>query len=148
MKKPDVDPAALLIAIISVAVLPLTTVGPWDKLNTVVALVVLIVLWAYTIGGDRRYSLRSFTECAAIGLVIGLICAVLVAWPVQFFWTWKGKTNDKPDFVAADDSTSTGLLVGLIVAIALTLFLWRTSMAAQKRPTASTERSAPPLYKR
>jgi hypothetical protein len=41
-----VDPAALLIAIIPVAASPLLEAGAWDRLNTVVALVVLIVLWA------------------------------------------------------------------------------------------------------
>ena len=43
-----IDPAALLIAILVVAISPLTTVGPWDKMNTIVAGVVGIVLVAFT----------------------------------------------------------------------------------------------------
>lgn len=148
VKKPDVDPAALLIAIIAVAISPLTTIGPWDRMNTVVALVVLIVLWAYTIGGHRRDSLGSFVECAAIGLVVGLIFAILMAWPIQFFWTGIGKSNKDPRFVAADDSTWSGLLLGLVVAIVLTIFLWKKHVAAKERTVPRAERSAPPLYKK
>ena len=131
MKKPEVDPAALLIAIIAVAVTPLTTSGPWDKLNTAVALIVLIVLWAYTIGSHRRDSLESFIEFYAISLVMGLIFAISIAWPIQFFWTWTGKTNDEPDFVAADYSTWSGLALGLVIATVLAIFLWKKSASAK-----------------
>ena len=141
-KKSDVDPAALLIAIIAVAVTPLTTPGPWDKLNTAVALIVLIVLWAYTIGSHRRDSLESFGECSAIGLVMGLIFAISIAWPIQFFWTWAGKTNDKPDFVAADYSTWSGLALGLVTATVLTIFLWKKPRAP-KGTLCSIPRSEP-----
>ena len=143
MKKPDVDPAALLIAIIAVAVTPLITPGPWDKLNTAVALIVLIVLWAYTVGGHRRDSLESFVECSAIGLVMGLIFAISIAWPIQFFWTWTGKTNDKPNFVAADYSTWSGLALGLVVATVLAIFLRKKSASPKRRALPNTERSEP-----
>ena len=143
MKKPDVDPAALLIAIIAVAVTPLTTPGPWDKLNTAVALIVLIVLWAYTIGSHRHDSMESFVECSAIGLVMGLIFAISIAWPIQFFWTWTGKTNDNPDFVAADYSTWSGLALGLVIATVLATFLWKKSASAMRRALPNTERSEP-----
>jgi len=148
MRKPDVDPAALLIAIITVVIAPLTTIGPWDKLNTIVGVVVLIVLWAYTLGGHRRDSLGYFADCTAIGLVMGLIFAISVAWPIQFFWTGIGRTNKRPDFVAAGDSTTTGLVFGLVAAIALTAFLYKRYVLPKKRTAHSTERSVPPLYKK
>ena len=141
MKKPEVDPAALLIAIIAVAVTPLTRPGPWDKLNTAVALIVLIVLWAYTIGSHRRDSLESFVECSAISLVMGLIFAISIAWPIQFFWTWTGKTNDEPDFVAADYSTWSGLALGLVIATVLAIFLWKKSASAERRSAQYRGRS-------
>lgn len=136
-KRPDVDPAALLIAIIAVAVTPLTQPGPWDKMNTAVALIVLIVLWAYTIGSHRRDPLESFVECSAIGLVMGLTFAISIAWPIQFFWTWTGKPNDGPDFVAADYSTWSGLVLGLVIATGLAIFL-RKKSASAKRSTLPT----------
>jgi hypothetical protein len=132
-----VDPAALLIAIIAVAVTPLTQPGPWDKMNTAVALIVLIVLWAYTIGSHRRDPLESFVECSAIGLVMGLTFAISIAWPIQFFWTWTGKPNDGPDFVAADYSTWSGLALGLVIATGLAIFL-RKKSASAKRSTLPT----------
>jgi len=43
-----VDPAALLIAVLTVGVDPLTTTGPWERVNTIVAAVVGVVLAAFT----------------------------------------------------------------------------------------------------
>jgi hypothetical protein len=37
MNTGKVDPAALLIAVVAVAGVTLTTAGPWDVMNTVVA---------------------------------------------------------------------------------------------------------------
>lgn len=76
-----VDPAALLIAIIPVAASPLLEAGAWDRLNTVVALVVLIVLWAFTLADKERRQGMSRPECIAVSAVIGLISAIAVAFP-------------------------------------------------------------------
>ena len=88
-----VDPAALLIAIFAVAFSPLTTVGPWDPMNTVIAVVVGAVLAAFTWPresnlkdeSDRITSVDpwiTFAQATAYGLVI----AIGIAWIVQLVW--------------------------------------------------------------
>jgi putative flippase GtrA len=85
-----VDPAALLFAIFTVAVSPLTTVGPWDKMNTIVAGVVGTVLLAFT--WPRKETLQDESNkiapvdswmTAAQAIAYGLVVTIGTAWIVQ-----------------------------------------------------------------
>ena len=85
-----IDPAALLIAILVVAISPLTTVGPWDKMNTIVAGVVGIVLVAFTWPNKANLQdesgqipLRDNWIAAALAIAYGLIITIGSAWIVQ-----------------------------------------------------------------
>jgi hypothetical protein len=79
----QVDPAALMIAIITVAQTPLLEVGAWDILNTVVAVVAFTVVWAFAVAGERRRELKLNVERAAVSAVIGLVAAIILAFPIQ-----------------------------------------------------------------
>ena len=89
--KSKVDPAALLIAIVPVAAGPLLQEGAWHTLNSVIALVVLIVLWAFTLADEQRRQRMSGPECIAVSAVIGLISAIAFAFPIQ--WWRSGTTS-------------------------------------------------------
>jgi hypothetical protein len=78
-----VDPAALLIAVIAVGIDPLLDEGPWQQVNSLVALIVLVALWPYTVMPLRRNERSLPGEAIAIGTVVSLIGGVLLAWPLQ-----------------------------------------------------------------
>jgi hypothetical protein len=89
-----VDPAALLLAILTVGINPLESPGPWDNINSFVATVVGVILVAFT--WPRRANLLDESgkpakvdawATAATALVYGLVITTGVAWPVQFYWT-------------------------------------------------------------
>ena len=83
MKNDTVDPAALLLAVVTIAVTVLTNEGPWDPMNTVLALVILTVLWGYALARRERRRTVSTTEGVAVGVVIGLASAIALAFPLQ-----------------------------------------------------------------
>jgi len=85
-----IDPAALLIAVLTVGVDPLTVNGPWEKINTIVATVVGVILAAYTwprrMGPESEDSYLPPIDnwvLAAHAMAYGLIIAIGVGWPVQ-----------------------------------------------------------------
>lgn len=82
IKSNQVDPAALMIAVVVVAAGPLLTKGNWAYLSTVVASVVLVIVVAFSITPETRQSLKG-PQLFAISLVIGLIFTVAVSWPIQ-----------------------------------------------------------------
>lgn len=79
-----IDPAALLVAVVVIAVGPLLAAGPWSDLDTVVAVTVLAIFLAYSPARPIRLSMRS-SERIAVALVVILICATALAWPIQQF---------------------------------------------------------------
>jgi hypothetical protein len=83
MEGKEVDPAALLVAVLTVVAGPLLTVGPWDKLNTVIAVVVLVIIIAYSLTLTSQ-KMMSLPQQIAVSLVIGLIATIAVAWPIQW----------------------------------------------------------------
>jgi hypothetical protein len=84
-----VDPATLLLAVLAVAIAPLTTTGPWDKMDTIVAGVVGVVLVAFTwprtamLEAGRGLPAHDRWTLAAQSTVYGFVFAVGVAWLVQ-----------------------------------------------------------------
>jgi len=125
MRDDKVDPAALLVAIISAAATPLVTEGAWDRLNTLIAVVVLCVLWAYAVGGERRHQHRRRSERVALSAVIGLISATALAYPIQAVRALTWSSHLAPDDPAIDFATWWGLGVGLIIAVLLARLLHR-----------------------
>jgi drug/metabolite transporter (DMT)-like permease len=88
-----VDPAALLFAIFTVTFSPLTTVGMWDPINTVLAVVVGVVLGAFT--WPRKITLKDESDkippidgwiILAQAIAYGTVIATGIAWPVQQIW--------------------------------------------------------------
>lgn len=135
-KNEDVDPAALLIAIVPFATTPLTEEGPWHPLNTILAGVVLIVLLAYTCLGDRRRRFRPTPERVAIGTVIGLVAAIASAYLLQalFARNLGMLANDDPHI---DQATWCGLLFGFAVAVVVVRVL-RHDAPDTKTPSTPT----------
>jgi hypothetical protein len=137
VRNDKVDPAALLIAIIPVAGSPLIEEGAWDKLNTVLAGVVLVVLWAYAVAGERRRQARSVAECVAVGAVIGLVAAVAVAFPTQALWAWTISSDEPPmgpSESAINLATWWSLAFGLTIAIVVTDLLRRSQDSRSQDP--------------
>jgi hypothetical protein len=88
-----IDPAALLIAVFTVAFAPLTTTGPWDPMNTVIAVVVGTVILAFTFPRERTLEDEQGNladpgawKTAAQATAYGLIIAIGIAWIVQLVW--------------------------------------------------------------
>jgi hypothetical protein len=157
MKGKDFDPAALLIAIISVAAAPLLTPGPWDKLNTVIAVVVLAIVAAYSLTRTSQISMNE-PQRVAVSLVIGIIISVVIAWPIQLILIshWRiyhivkthaeldanaisgrasdiaihiVKTHAELDANAISGRASDiAIEVGLVVALIIWVWLWRRSV--------------------
>jgi len=81
-----IDPAALLIAVLTVGVDPLTTNGPWEKINTIVAAVVGVILAAYTwprkVGAEPEASVAPTDNwiLAAQAIAYGLVIAIAAGW--------------------------------------------------------------------
>lgn len=133
-----VDPAALLISILVLGIAPLTTVGLWDKMNTIVAAVVGVVLVAFTWpfktrlqDGNGQIDLWVIT---ALALVYGFVIAIGTAWLVQFNWTTQDCPPHKesvlpPQCKANNDisnwATNWALGIGLAAAIILSFIMWR-----------------------
>jgi hypothetical protein len=119
---PDVDPAAFLLAVLVVAVGPLTSSGSWDQMNTIVAVVVgvLVVAFSWPRRSHAVQALDNWT-CLALSTVYGLILTIVAAWPTQIV---VGLASDVdcpvlspgdclPDNIPADASYWS-LLVGLL----------------------------------
>jgi hypothetical protein len=139
-----IDPAALLIAVLTVGVDPLTTNGPWEKINTIVATVVGVILAAYT--WPRRIESQSEASqlpptdnwiLAAQAIAYGLIIAIAAGWPVQEAMRPPDCPVHPADVLPAacteldriaDDATWWALGVGALAAVIL-FFLLRRALA-------------------
>jgi hypothetical protein len=131
MNTGKVDPAALLIAVVAVAGVTLTTAGPWDVMNTVVALVVLIVLWAHTIDGQSKRNDRERGESVAVGTVIGVVFAMFVAFPIQALKTDYFSPPKNLSRWDINFATWISLGAGPVVAILLAKFVVTPSPRAE-----------------
>lgn len=79
---PNTDAGALLVGVFAVVVVPLTESGRWAWLNTAVAIVVALTLWAFVV--EQKHAL-STAMALSIAAAFGLIAWVGFAWPVQEF---------------------------------------------------------------
>ena len=115
-----VDPGALLVAVFAVTVGPLATDVPWDRLNSIVALLVGVVVFCFIWPhGD----VGPFDPWMAVpeGIVMGLIIGIGAAWPMQLI---TGST------VAGSNG---GLVVGLLGGTAYFLLARRQTHRLQPR---------------
>jgi len=140
---PDVDPAAFLLAVLVVAVGPLTTSGSWDQMNTIVAVVVGVLVVAFS-WPRRSHKVTEFDNwtCAALGVVYGLILTIAAAWPIQVIISAAQHTpcpafspGDCLDESVPAEASYWALLVGLIGALA-------TSFVVKARTNALSDRDA------
>lgn len=83
MTTEKVDPAALLVAVLTGATAPLIAIGPWDRMNTVIAIVVLLILIPYTLSSAPRQVLIESGPRLPVSAAIGLVSGVAFAWPIQ-----------------------------------------------------------------
>lgn len=137
-----VDPAALLFAVLAVGINPLTTPGLWDKMNTIVAAVVGMVLFAFT--WPRRANLQDESGqiiqvdkwvTAAQAVVYGLVITIGSAWPIQSLLVHV----DCPDRCDADNRIAArasywAVVIGGVFAITLFLCMRRTIKRLIRRP--------------
>jgi hypothetical protein len=138
MRGKDFDPAALLIAIIPVAASPLLTSGPWDKLDTVVAVVVLVIISAYSFERATQLSMTE-PQRVSVALVAGLISSIACAWPIQcalFYFRWIiykkvfGQTGIDYD-ATADRASDIAIELGVVLALTLWIFLWQRTIRSE-----------------
>ena len=88
----QVDPAAVLVAVLAAGAGPLIADGPWDAVDAVIAGVVGVILLCVTWpsganGRPRRVEGRS---ALALSVAYGFVAAVFLGWPVQLFLTPTG----------------------------------------------------------
>ncbi|MCA1704669.1 MAG: hypothetical protein LC808_15955, partial [Actinobacteria bacterium] len=79
----SVDPAALLMGVLAVAVVPLVEPGEWGWINTGIAAVVGFALAAFYVRSWRWDALKRVERFAVIA-VLWIVAIVLVAKPVQY----------------------------------------------------------------
>jgi hypothetical protein len=79
------DIAAVLVAVLVVAIGPLSTPGEWYYLNTIIAGVVLVVLIPYVWSGFRQ---ATVLKRVALTVVFWGILTVFAGWPVQRYWVY------------------------------------------------------------
>ena len=108
-----VDPAALLIAVIVLASGPVMENGPWDPLNTIVAVIVLVILGAYSLTRAVQLSM-SAAERIAVSIVIALTLGVVLAWPAQR-WVVPLICHKATGEELYDHATYSGLVAGVIM---------------------------------
>lgn len=152
MKSDKVDPAALLIAIVAVVGAPLLDSGPWLFLNSVIAAVVLVVVYAYAVAGVRRTYHHMFIDRLAISVIIGLITAIMLAFPLQALaagtMSEEWCDNSKPLLTppsclppsCTTEATWLALTLGLAAAVALTSWLHLTKREPPEDPMATLTR--------
>jgi hypothetical protein len=148
---PGVDPAALLVAVLAVGIAPLTTVGPWDKMNTIVAGVAGVVVVAFTwprkaiLRGASRPRRLDYWIIVAQAVVYGFIVAIGAAWPVQsLFFDLKDcpSTLHRRELAACTDKADDisrlcsywALGVGLLAAVVLFCCLRAATNRLVRRP--------------
>ena len=130
MAQKDVDPAALLIAVFVAVTTQVLTPGSWSVSDTIVAIIVLMIVIAYSppimsqVAPSRRFTAL---------LVIDLIWAAAISWPLQYVIVRPLFGSGKAD-VDADLATGIGFLAVLIVSI-----LW-LRLRNRKRILALTDK--------
>lgn len=121
-----VDPGALLVAVFAVTVGPLADDGPWDRLNTIVAVLVGVVVFCFI---WPRTDDGAFDPWLAVpqSIVMGLISGIAAAWPMQLV-------------TGSEESGSNwGLALGTIAGAGYFLLCRRRTRQLQAR-TAPTDR--------
>lgn len=150
-----VDPAALLIAVLTVGVDPLTTTGPWEKINTIVAVVVGVVLaaftWPRTAGVQDESGQMAQVDnwvIAAQAIVYGLIIAIGVGWPVQLLLNPPDCPAHLPNLIPpacaeadriSDVATYWALGIGALAAVILFFLLRKAVMRLSLDPPQEPE---------
>jgi hypothetical protein len=132
----DMDPAALLVAVLAVGLGPLFGSGRWRILDTVVTLVILVIVVAYSLRQPARSSM-GIPERTSVSLVVGLMCGVALAWPIQELFVlpyWYSRHVD----VIGDRASDIGLGVGLAVAVAVWLWLRPRNLRGRVRALRGT----------
>jgi len=145
-----VDPAALLIAVLTVGVDPLIATGPWERVNTIVAAVVGVVLAAFTWPRTAGLPDESVQPpradnwiIAAQAIVYGLIITTGVGWPVQLLLNPPDCPPHPDDILPAgcieadrvsDIATNWAFGIGGLATVIL-FFVLRATIVRQSRGT-------------
>ena len=80
-----VDPAALLMSVVAVAVVPLAQPGAWGWLNTAIGSVVAFVLGAFYVLSPRWRELSLWEQRAVVG-VFWIVLLTTLAFPGQLLF--------------------------------------------------------------
>jgi hypothetical protein len=135
-KSKDFDPAALLIAVVAASISPLLSSGLWTLLDTLFTVIVLVALASYSLSDSSLLAMTAPQRFAS-WLVIGLISAISVAWPVQQLYElphWKAvhHTNQYPHSKGFDDNIadratyfSLVIIFGVIIIAALVALVFK-----------------------
>ena len=111
-----VDPTALLIAVFVVVSGEVSSPGLWDLLDMIVALVVLVLILAYSLPAAFQ---QSRFQRVALSLVVGFVFAVAISLPLQWLFVvphWRAASDD----ATADRATLIGLMfLGLPLAFGI-----------------------------
>jgi lincosamide nucleotidyltransferase A/C/D/E len=142
MSTEKVDPTALLVAVLTVATAPLIAIGPWDRMNTVIAIVVLLILIPYTLSSAPRRVLIESGPRLPVSAAIGLVSGVAFAWPIQNWIADRPLFNTNADCISdavAKLASYRSLFLGLLIMVILYSLL--TIMARRKQNAASSTTS-------
>lgn len=152
-----VDPAALLLAVLTVSLPSITEPGAWSPLSTVTAVVIGVIVYCFTWPhAPQRFKQVDRWVITAQSLVFGVITSVAVSWPVQsmfvsfnlhckdnFLHCVLIATGDCEDRITSNyyelKATWIGVVVGGIVAALFWRRLGRATQALAVRPRRSRQ---------
>lgn len=130
-ERPSVDPAALLVGVLAVALVPLIEPGPWGWLNTAIGGAVALVVFAFYVASQRWDDLRLLERISVLG-VLWVVTLVALAWPLQDAFTDACPRADSGEFDTrcedrrGEDGTAMagGLALVLVSAIGVAREAW------------------------
>ena len=144
-----VDPAALLIAVLAAAMGPTLQSGRWGPINTILATVIFVIAFAYSLWGVHEIS---FKESIATFASLGLVLSVAVAWPLQEILVKRVHRNANDDKLGEFTLLYAFGVAAVIVGVWFVMRRHRSSSgsdeagdatAARRRPVTRVEGASP-----
>ena len=124
------DEAAVLGATLAAAISISVAEGPWEPIESVIGLVLIVVILAYMEPHKGRRSLRSAPRRWAVAAVLGLCLSLALAWPLERLF---GNTDPRAPVEEALWPGALPIAWVLTTGLALWLLSGREARSARRR---------------
>jgi hypothetical protein len=130
------DEAAVLGATLAAAISISVAEGPWEPIESVIGLVLIVVILAYMEPHKSRGSQGSAPRRSAVAAVLGLCLSLALAWPLEQLF---GNTDPR---APVEETLWPGALP-IVWAVTTALAMWLLSGRAAPRAHRRRGRSRP-----